>query len=97
MHVTFLAVTSVFHPSISLSHRFQSAIIEVRARSENNELLRFVKFAPHVAYGRMSTETLKWTFSLGASVGVTKGPVDVVVNPSIAHEKYKVLGTMMKV
>ena len=97
MHVTFLAITFVFHPSISLSHRFQSAIIEVSARSENNEPLRFVKFAPHMAYGRISIETMKWTFSLGATVGVTKGPVNVAVNPSIAHEKDKVLGTMMKI
>jgi hypothetical protein len=40
---------------------------------KNDEPLRFVKFAPHIAYGRISTETLKWTFSLGATVRVTKG------------------------
>jgi hypothetical protein len=97
MHVTFLAVTFVFHPSISLSHRFQSAIIEVTARSESDEPLRFVKFAPHLAFGRISTETLKWTFSLGATVGVTKGPVNVAINPSMAHQTDKVLGTMMKI
>jgi hypothetical protein len=97
MHVTFLAVTFVFHSSISLSHRFQSAIIEVSARSENDKPLRFVKFAPHIAYGRISTETLKWTFSLGATVGVTKGPVNVAVNPSIANQRDKVMGTMMKI
>jgi hypothetical protein len=97
MHVTFLAIAFVFHPSMPLSHRFQSAIIEVSARSENNESLRFVKFAPHIVYGRISTETLKWTFSLGATVGVTKGPVNVAANPSVAHEKDKVLGTTMKI
>lgn len=97
MHVTFIAVTFVFHPSISLSHRFQSAIIEVTARSQSDEPLRFVKFAPHLVYGRISTESLKWTFSLGATVGVTKSPVSVAINPSMAHQKDKVLGTMMKI
>jgi hypothetical protein len=97
MHVTFVAVTFIFHPSMSLSHRFQSAIIEVTACSENNEQLRFAKFAPHLAYGRISTETLKWTFSLGATVGVSKGPVNAAVNPSMAHQRDKVLGTMMKI
>lgn len=37
IHVIFIAVTFVFHPSISLSHRFQSAIIEVTARSESDD------------------------------------------------------------
>jgi len=97
MHVTFIVVTFVFHPSISLSHKFQSAIIEVTARSQSDEPLRFVKFAPHLAYGRISTESLKWTFSLGATVGVTKGPVSVAINPSMAHQRDKVLGTMMKI
>jgi len=97
MHVTFLVVTFVFHPSISLSHRFISAIIEVNARSEIDQPLRFVKFAPNLTFGRISTETLKWTFTLGATVGVTKSPVNVVVNPSMAHEKDKVQGTMMKI
>ncbi len=97
MHVTFLAVTFVFHPSISLSHRFQSVIIEITARSGSDEPLRFVKFAPHLAFGRISTETLKWNFSLGATVGVTKGPVNLALNPSMAHQMDKVLGTMMKI
>jgi len=33
-----------------------SAIIEVSARFENIDLLRFVKFAPHVSHGRMSMQ-----------------------------------------
>jgi hypothetical protein len=96
LHVTFVAVTFTFHPSLSISHRFESAIIEITARTEN-EPLRFVKFAPHLAYGRISSENLKWTFQLGATAGITKGPANLSVSGTKGYEKDKVLGTMMKI
>lgn len=58
--------------------------------------MRFLKYAPHQAYGKISTESLKWNFQLGASLGVTQGPANVCVKPSIGEEKSKVVGTMMK-
>jgi hypothetical protein len=97
LHVTFVAITFVFHPSISLSHRFMAASIEITARGEDNEPLRFVKFAPHLAFGRISTETLKWNFQLSATLGVTKGPAALAITPTIGQEKGKILGTMMKI
>lgn len=96
LYVTFAAITFTLHPSISISHRFTSAIITITARSDNKEQLRFLKFAPHLAYGRISSESLKWNFQLGATVGVTKGLVDVAINPALAYEKDKVVGSMMK-
>jgi hypothetical protein len=96
LHVTFIAVTFTFHPSLSISHRFKSTIIEITARTEN-EPLRFVKFAPHLAYGRISSENLKWTFQLGATAGITKGPANLSVSGTHGYEKDKVLGTMMKI
>jgi hypothetical protein len=97
MHVTFVAITFVFHPSISVRHRFEAATIEITARTEDHEPLRFVKFAPHVAYGRISTETLKWNFQLGATLGITKGPAVLSVAPKIERETDKVINTMMKI
>ncbi|RDW84535.1 hypothetical protein BP6252_02125 [Coleophoma cylindrospora] len=98
IHVTFVAISFVLHPSLSVKHRFESAIVTLTARSEKNEQLRFLKYAPHAAYGRMSTESLKWNFQLGASVGVTKCPVGgASVNAGMSHEKDKVVGTMMKI
>lgn len=96
LYVTFVAVTFTFHPSLSISHRFESAVIEITARAEGKPL-RFVKFAPHAAYGRISSENLKWNFKLGATVGVTQGPANLSVDGSREYEKDKVLGTMMKI
>jgi hypothetical protein len=95
-HVTFVALTFTMHASQSTSHRFESAIITVKASSEGVERLRFLKFAPHLAYGRMSSESLKWDFQLGAVLGVTQGPATAKVNPSVGYEQNKVVGTMMK-
>ncbi|PQE03027.1 GCN5-related N-acetyltransferase protein [Rutstroemia sp. NJR-2017a BVV2] len=95
-HVTFVALTFTMHASQSTSHRFESAIITVKASSEDGERLRFLKFAPHLAYGRMSSESLKWNFQLGAALGVTQGPATVSVNPSVGYEQNKIVGTMMK-
>lgn len=84
-------------------HRFESAVIDIRVKDKGTggkvggtEYLRFLKYAPHQAYGRISTESLKWNFQLGASLGVTQGPAKVSVNPSVSEEKSKVVGTMMK-
>jgi hypothetical protein len=96
MHVTFIAIIFVFHPSISLSHRFKSAIIEITAREADKKSLRFVKFAPYLAFSRISTETLKWIFQLIATLGVTKGSVSLSVNPSVGRQTENVQGTMIK-
>ncbi|PQE13223.1 GCN5-related N-acetyltransferase protein [Rutstroemia sp. NJR-2017a BBW] len=95
-HVTFVALSFTMHASQSTSHRFESAIITVKASSEDGERLRFLKFAPHLAYGRMSSESLKWNFQLGAALGVTQGPATASVKPSVGYEQNKVVGTMMK-
>ncbi|QSZ30470.1 hypothetical protein DSL72_000024 [Monilinia vaccinii-corymbosi] len=95
MHVTFVALSIVFHPSTP-AHRFESAVIDIRVKDQGGNL-RFLKYAPHQAYGRISTESLKWNFQLGASVGVTQGPAKLCVSPSISEEKSKVVGTMMKI
>lgn len=97
VHVTFVETMFVFHSSISLSHRFKSAIIETTAREADKEPLRFVKFAPHHAFGRISTETLKWNFQLSTTLGVTKGPASLSVNPNIGRQTEKGKGTMMEI
>jgi hypothetical protein len=97
LHVSFVAVTFTFHPALSIAHRFTSAVIEITARDDSHQPLRFVKFAPHLAYGRISSESLKWSFQLGAALGVTQGPVNLSVNPTGKYETEKVIGTMMKI
>lgn len=97
LHVSFVALTFTFHPALSISHRFSSAVIEINVRDDDHEPLRFVKFAPHLAYGRISSETLKWSFQLGAALGVTQGPANLSVNPTGKWESEKVIGTMMKI
>lgn len=65
MHVTFVAITFTLHPSLSVDHRFTQMVIEVIANDIDTQsqhqgsLLRFIKYAPHLAYGRISTESLK--------------------------------------
>lgn len=94
LHVTFAALNFIFHPSTP-THRFESAVIEIKVKDKRGNL-RFLRYAPHQAYGRISTESLKWNFQLGASLGVTQGPAHVSVNPSVSEEKTKVVGAMMK-
>jgi hypothetical protein len=64
IHVTFAAITFTLHPTISLSHRFVSTTITITATS-GDEPVRFIKFAPHLVYGRISTASLRWNFQLG--------------------------------
>lgn len=73
-HVTFVAATFVLHPMHSSDHRFKRAQISIQAHKAlgkpakaTDQPLLIVKFAPHLSYGRISTENLHWTFSLGPS------------------------------
>ncbi|KAF7949207.1 hypothetical protein EAE96_008374 [Botrytis aclada] len=95
LHVTFIALSFIFHPSTP-THRFENAVIDIKVRDQKGNL-RFLKYAPHQAYGKISTESLKWNFQLGASLGVTQGPANLCVKPSVGEEKSKVVGTMMKI
>lgn len=96
LHVTFAAITFTFHPAVSEEHRFKSAVITINASSSSGQPIRFLKFAPHLAFGRISSASLKWDFRLGAAVGVTKGPAQVALNPSIGYEKDVKFEAMMK-
>jgi hypothetical protein len=97
MIVTFVAVTFIFHPINSLKHRFQRATIEITAQDNDHQPLKFVKFAPHLAFGRVSTETLHWTFALSATIGVTQAPVSASVTPSTSFDTQKVIDAMLKI
>ncbi|ESZ91271.1 hypothetical protein SBOR_8338 [Sclerotinia borealis F-4128] len=109
LHVTFVALSFVFHASTP-AHRFESAVIEIKVTDKTGtrereaegkgggeDTLRILKYAPHQAYGRISTESLKWNFQLGASLGVSQGPAKICVNPRVSEEKSRVVGTMMKI
>jgi hypothetical protein len=96
MKVTFVAVTFTFHPMHSLKHRFQRANISIMASNDKQHGLRIVKFAPHLAYGRISTENLHWTFALSSTIGVTQ-PFNASVTPSTSFDKQKVIDAMLKV
>lgn len=95
IHVTFVALSFIFHPSTP-AHRFESAVVDIKVKNKGG-YLRFLKYAPHQTYGKISTESLKWNFQLGASLGITQGPAKATVNPSLSEEKSKVVGTMMKI
>jgi hypothetical protein len=96
MKVTFVAVTFAFHPMYSLKHRFQRAVISVVASDDKQHDLRIVKFAPHIAHGRISTETLHWTFSLSSTIGVTQ-LLTASVTPSTSFDRQKVIDAMLKI
>jgi hypothetical protein len=96
MKITFVAVTFTFHPMYSLKHRFQRAIINIQASDDKQHGLRIVKFAPHIAYGRISTETLHWNFSLSSTIGVTQ-PFTASVTPSTSFDRQKVIDAMLKI
>jgi hypothetical protein len=73
INVTFVAITFAFHPMHSAEKRFKRAQISIQAfkapgqpaKAAYDEPLRIIKFAPQVAYGRISTENLTWKFTLG--------------------------------
>ena len=73
INVTFVAITFAFHPMHSAEKRFKRAQISIQAfkapgkpaKAAYDEPLRIIMFAPHVAYGRISTENLTWKFTLG--------------------------------
>lgn len=95
-HVTFVAITFTFHPSYSEKHRFTSAVITLTAKSQTGQAIRFLKFAPHLAYGRISSASLKWNFKLGATVGLSQGPGRAALEPAVGYENDRVVGSMMK-
>lgn len=96
MKVTFVAVTFAFHTMHSLKHRFQRAAISVMASDDKQHGLRIVKFAPHIAYGRISTENLHWTFALSSTIGVTQ-LINASVTPSTSFDRQKVIDAMLKI
>lgn len=70
--------------------------IRKRVESSGIELLRVVKFAPHLAYGRISNETLHWNFSLNSTIGVTQ-PFTATMMPSTSYSKTEVVNSMLKI
>ncbi|RDL40680.1 uncharacterized protein BP5553_00659 [Venustampulla echinocandica] len=98
LHVTFAAITFTFHPSLSDVHRFRSAVITITANSSpDGNPIKFLKFAPHLAFGRISSASLKWYFQLAATVGVTRGLSEASLKPSLGYEKDMVVGSMVKI
>ncbi|CAD6439982.1 b07b42c4-0e40-480b-92e0-0b28b160ac63 [Sclerotinia trifoliorum] len=100
-NVTFVAITFVFHPMHSVERRFKRAQISIQAFKTTGEKvtdqpLRIIKFAPHIAFGRYSTENLHWNFSLGAILGVSL-PTTAAVTPSTEYDKSKVIGSTLKI
>ncbi|PBP24378.1 hypothetical protein BUE80_DR004629 [Diplocarpon rosae] len=96
-YVTFVAIAFTLHPSLSEDHRFNSAVLEIKATNEDGESLRILRFAPHLAFGRISSASLKWNFQLGASLGVAQGPTKATVDPKIGYEKDLVVGSFMRI
>lgn len=66
-YVTFAAISFTLHPLLSEDHRFTSAVIEIKATNDDGEALRVLRFAPHLAFGRISSASLKWNFQEGQS------------------------------
>ncbi|KAF7941227.1 hypothetical protein EAE99_000864 [Botrytis elliptica] len=100
-NVTFVAITFVFHPMHSVEYRFKRAQISIQAfkniaEKTTNQPLRIIKYAPHIAFDRYSTENLHWTFSLGATLGVST-PATATVTPSTEYDRSKVIGNMLKI
>ncbi|CZS90143.1 uncharacterized protein RAG0_01299 [Rhynchosporium agropyri] len=96
-YVTFVAIAFTLHPSLSEEHRFQSATVEIRAANQDGSLLRILRFAPHLAFGRISSASLKWNFQLGASLGVAQGPAKADLEPKVGFEKGLVVGSFMRI
>jgi hypothetical protein len=101
--VTFVELRFTFHPMNSVKHRFQRAVIGVLARDkrvrdgETTAPLKVLKFAPHLAYGRVSTETLHWTFALSATLGVAQAPVTAALTPSMGFDNTRIIDAMPKI
>ncbi|KAK0112978.1 hypothetical protein ONS95_014692 [Cadophora gregata] len=95
--VTFAAIAFTLHPSLSEDHRFKSAVIEIRATTRDGAPLKVLRFAPHLAFGRISSASLKWNFQLGASLGVAQGPAKADLEPKVGFEKDLVVGSFMRI
>ncbi|KAG4442620.1 hypothetical protein IFR05_001876 [Cadophora sp. M221] len=96
-YVTFAAIAFTLHPSLSEDHRFKSATVEIKATNHDGTLLRVLRFAPHLAFGRISSASLKWNFQLGASLGVAQGPAKADLEPKVGFEKDLVVGSFMRI
>ncbi len=99
MDVTFVAITFVFHCMLWEQARFKRATITVQAAEDDHgrQGLKIIKFAPHLAFGRFSTETLHWAFNLTANIGVTQGPVAASMTPGATVSGDKVKDTMLRI
>lgn len=71
-YVTFAAISFTLHPSLSEDHRFTSAVIEIKATNGDGQQLRVLRFAPHLAFGRISSASLKWNFQVSGLCNVWK-------------------------
>jgi len=97
---SFIAISFVFHPSNSLSHRFKSARIKITVdgKAKNTENFpKIIKYAPHLIYGAISPKDLKWTFNLTGSAGISQGPANATISPSTSYEEKATVHKMMKI
>jgi hypothetical protein len=95
--VVLVALRFVCHPCDSSIHRIKSAVITINlSASGSGPQPKILKYAPHLAYGRISSSDLTWQFQLGASLGVSQ-PAQATVNPQGSVEKHVVLQSMMTI
>lgn len=91
-HVSFLAISFVFHSRRTRAHRFKSATIRVRISGDDNSSPDangsadshpcFLMYAPHSIFGTVSPETLAWDFSLAGTLDISETPISASLAPS---------------
>jgi hypothetical protein len=89
----FGAIAFTMHPSIFISHHLSSQHNCHSSLRRQESQPCFLDSLPIWRNGRVSASSLKWNFQVGATCGVTKGPVDLALNPSVGYEKDTVVGT----
>ena len=97
LEVALVAVRFVFHACYSAKHRITSAVISINLSAPGpGPQPKILKYAPHLAFGRISSSDLKWQFQLGLSVGAAQ-PAQASVNSQGSYEKDVVRQSMMTI
>jgi len=97
-HVVSQSSPQTANDSVTKNSSVTEIKIDEAVAARPFQALRIVKFAPHTAYGSISTENLKWAFSVNSTIGTVAGaPIGASITPGTSFDKTKVIGSMLKI
>ncbi|KAF2839751.1 hypothetical protein M501DRAFT_991761 [Patellaria atrata CBS 101060] len=67
------------------------------SKGKNQMSPRFLRHAPHLIYGAISSATLQWNFNLAGSLGISQTPVSANLSPSGGVQGSYKINQMMRI